>query len=73
MKREEKRKHDSGNRSTKSTKSTRPNKKSIKDNKKGEKKQGLNCLVHGENCGHTSDQSLSEEAEEKYRQYYKQQ
>jgi len=56
MKKEEKRKHDSSNKSTKSTKCTRLNKKSTKDNKKGGKKQGLNCLVHGENCGHTSNQ-----------------
>ena len=56
MEKEEKLKHDSSNKSTKSTKSTRPNKNSTEDNKKGGKKQGLNCLVHGENCGHTSDQ-----------------
>ena len=52
LEKEEKRKRDSNPKK----KSSRLNIESTKENKKSGKKQGLNCLVHGENCGHTSDQ-----------------
>ena len=52
LEKEEKRKRDS----TPKKKSSRLNKESTKENKKSGKKQGLSCLVHGENCGHTIDQ-----------------
>ena len=52
LEKEEKRKRDSNPKK----KSSRLNKESTKENKKSGRKQGLSCLVHGENCGHTSDQ-----------------
>ena len=52
LEKEEKRKRDSNPKK----KSSRLNKEPTKEKKKSGKRQGLNCLVHGENCGHTSDQ-----------------
>ena len=54
MEKEEKRKRDFNTESTKSTKSTRLNKNSKKRKNRSGKKN-LNCMVHGKNCGHTSD------------------
>ena len=52
LEKEEKRARES---STNDTKRTRLNKDSKKEKRQG-KKKGLNCLLHGEDCGHTSDQ-----------------
>ena len=52
LEKEEKRKRDSNPKK----KSSRLNKEPTKEKKSSGKRQGLNCLVHGENCGHTSDQ-----------------